>query len=67
MILKGQLDDFDYVTINGMKLTEPRQAYVQILKQLYNKTATWEQSYSILEKRFHNTNSKMILLLVDEV
>lgn len=50
-----------------MKLTEPRQAYVQILKQLYNKTATWEQSYSILEKRFHNTTSKMTLLLVDEV
>lgn len=67
LILKGQLDDFDYVTINGMKLTEPRQAYVQILKQLYNKTATWEQSYSILEKRFHNTNSKMTLLLVDEL
>ncbi|XP_003692183.2 origin recognition complex subunit 1 [Apis florea] len=67
LILKGQLDDFDYVTINGMKLTEPRQAYVQILKQLYNKTATWEQSYSILEKRFHNTTSKMTLLLVDEL
>ncbi|KZC10501.1 PREDICTED: origin recognition complex subunit 1 [Dufourea novaeangliae] len=64
---KGQLDDFDYVAINGMKLTEPRQSYVQILKQLGGKTVTWEQAYRVLEKRFHNVNSKMTLLLVDEL
>ncbi|OAD52051.1 Origin recognition complex subunit 1 [Eufriesea mexicana] len=67
LIIKGQLDDFNYVAINGMKLTEPRQAYVQILKQLDGKTATWEQSYHILEKRFHSTTSKMTLLLIDEL
>lgn len=67
MIIKGQLDDFNYAAINGMKLTKPRQAYVQILKQLDGKTATWEQSYHILEKRFHSTTSKMTLLLIDEV
>ncbi|CAK9807500.1 Origin recognition complex subunit 1 [Anthophora quadrimaculata] len=67
LILKGQLDDFNYAAINGMKLTEPRQAYVQILKQLDGKTATWEQAYHILEKRFHSATSKMTLLLVDEL
>ncbi|XP_048268637.1 origin recognition complex subunit 1 isoform X1 [Bombus terrestris] len=67
LIVKGQLDDFDYVAINGMKLTEPRQAYVQILKQLNGRTATWEQSYHTLEKRFHSSASKMTLLLVDEL
>ncbi|KOC59201.1 Origin recognition complex subunit 1 [Habropoda laboriosa] len=67
LTLKGRLDDFDYVAINGMKLTEPRQAYVQILKQLDNKTATWEQAYRILEKRFDRATSKMTLLLVDEL
>ncbi|XP_076758468.1 origin recognition complex subunit 1 [Xylocopa sonorina] len=67
LIVKGELDDFNYVAINGMKLTEPRQAYVQILKQLDGKTATWEQSYRILEKRFRSTSSKMTLLLVDEL
>ncbi|CAK9794725.1 Origin recognition complex subunit 1 [Anthophora plagiata] len=67
LILRGQLDDFNYVAINGMKLTEPRQAYVQILKQLDGKTATWEQAYHILEKRFHSATSKMTLLLVDEL
>jgi len=28
----GMLQDFDYVDINGMRLTEPHQAYVNILK-----------------------------------
>ncbi|XP_078033039.1 origin recognition complex subunit 1 [Augochlora pura] len=67
LIIKGQLDDFDYVAINGMKLTEPRQSYVQILKQLEGRTVTWEQAYSILEHRFRRANSKMTLLLVDEL
>ncbi|KOX69890.1 Origin recognition complex subunit 1 [Melipona quadrifasciata] len=67
LILKGQLDDFNYITINGMKLTEPRQAYVQILKQLDGKTATWEQAYHTLDKKFRSAPSKMTLLLVDEL
>lgn len=65
--MRGQLEDFNYVAINGMKLTDPRQSYVQILKQLDGKTVTWEQAYRILENRFHKGNSKMTLLLVDEV
>ncbi|XP_076295367.1 origin recognition complex subunit 1 [Lasioglossum baleicum] len=67
LIIKGQLDNFDYVTINGMKLTEPRQSYVQILKQLDGRTVTWEQAYRVLEQRFHRASSKMTLLLVDEL
>ncbi|XP_076651428.1 origin recognition complex subunit 1 [Halictus rubicundus] len=67
LTIKGQLDNFDYVAINGMKLTEPRQSYVQILKQLDGRTVTWEQAYRILEQRFHRASSKMTLLLVDEL
>lgn len=26
----GDLPDFDYVSVNGMRLTEPRQAYVEV-------------------------------------
>ncbi|KAK2579449.1 hypothetical protein KPH14_002656 [Odynerus spinipes] len=68
-VAKGKLDDFDFIEINGMKLTEPRQAYVQILKQLSGNTCTWEKAYYELEKRFIYTNSKipMTLLLVDEL
>lgn len=65
---KRKLKYFDFVEINGMKLSEPKQAYVQILKQLSGKILTWEQAYNMLEKRF-NSNAKrpMTLLLVDEV
>ncbi|KYN45308.1 Origin recognition complex subunit 1 [Trachymyrmex septentrionalis] len=65
---KGKLNRFDFVEINGMKLSEPRQAYVQILKQLSGKVVTWEQAYNMLEKKF-NSNAKrpMTLLLVDEL
>ncbi|XP_014487583.1 PREDICTED: origin recognition complex subunit 1 [Dinoponera quadriceps] len=63
-----KLDQFDFVEINGMKLSEPRQAYVQILKQLSGKVVTWEQAYNALEKRFNSSVKKsMTLLLVDEL
>ena len=29
---EGNLADFKFIEINGMRLTEPRQAYVEILK-----------------------------------
>ncbi|KAJ3649045.1 hypothetical protein Zmor_020807 [Zophobas morio] len=62
--------EFQYVNINGMKLTEPRQAYVEILKQLTGKTVVWEQAHDILEEKFTKKSKKMklpIILLVDEL
>ncbi|XP_011633504.2 origin recognition complex subunit 1-like [Pogonomyrmex barbatus] len=51
-----------------MKLSDPRQVYVQILKQLSGKILTWEQAHNILEKKFNsNTKRPMTLLLVDEL
>ncbi|XP_015586652.1 origin recognition complex subunit 1 isoform X2 [Cephus cinctus] len=69
LVSKHELNDFKFIEINGMKLTEPRQAYVHILKQLTNRTATWEQAYQLLEKQFIRPTSKkcMTLLLVDEL
>ncbi|RLU18451.1 hypothetical protein DMN91_008808 [Ooceraea biroi] len=65
---KGKLDQFNFIEINGMKLSEPRQAYVQILKQLTGKVLTWEQACNALEKRFGSKTEKSItLLLVDEM
>lgn len=68
-VKKGKLNNFDFVEINGMRLSEPRQAYVQILKQLSGTTLTWEQAHNALEKRFTSKakNRPMTLLLVDEV
>lgn len=56
--------------INGMRLTEPRQSYVDILRQLTGKTVPWEQAQSILEAKFTKTskkNSLPIILIVDEL
>lgn len=64
-----ELPEFDFVDINGMKLSEPRQAYVQIWKQLSGESKTWEEAQKLLQNRFTKSSSrrKMTLLLVDEV
>ncbi|CAD7013643.1 origin recognition complex subunit 1 [Ceratitis capitata] len=64
-----ELPSFDFVEINGMRLTEPRQAYVQIYKQLTGKTVSWEQAHSLLEKRFTTPAPRRVttVLLVDEL
>lgn len=65
----NKLPEFDFIDINGMKLSEPRQAYVQIWKQLVGESKTWEEAQKLLQNKFTKSRSKrkMILLLVDEV
>ncbi|KAH8372892.1 hypothetical protein KR009_007276 [Drosophila setifemur] len=66
---KNELPAFEFLEINGMRLTEPRQAYVQIYKQLTGKTVSWEQAHSLLEKRFTTPAPRRVttVLLVDEL
>lgn len=61
--------EFDYVEINGMRLTEPRQAYVHIYRQFSGKTVSAEYAYNLLDKRFTTPSPKrkMTILLVDEL
>lgn len=68
-VKKGELLPFDFIEINGMRLTEPRQAYVEIYKKLFAKTVSWEQAHTLLEKRFTTPapHRKTIVLLVDEL
>ncbi|XP_059059042.1 origin recognition complex subunit 1 [Achroia grisella] len=70
-ILKDEVDlpDFQLVEVNGMRIAEPRQAYVQIYKQLTGKSVVWEQACSLLEKRFTNPGPRRTptVLLVDEL
>lgn len=65
----GNLPDFEYVEINGMKMTEPRQAYVHMYRQLTGKTIAWEHAHSLLERRFSTVAArrKTTVLLVDEL
>ncbi|CAH4030346.1 origin recognition complex subunit 1 [Pieris brassicae] len=70
-LLKEEVDlpEFQLVEVNGMRIAEPRQAYVQIYKQLTGKSVVWEQACALLEKRFTNSGPRRVptVLLVDEL
>lgn len=63
----NDMPKFDFVEVNGLKLTEPRQAYVRILQSLTGQRLTAEQAQSLLEKRFSGKNKKSVVLFVDEL
>ena len=60
---------FKFLEINGMKLTDPHQANVQILQQLTGQKATPDHAAAILDKMFSTPNPRRdpTVLLVDEV
>uniref|UniRef100_UPI00398F11C1 origin recognition complex subunit 1 isoform X2 n=1 Tax=Pristiophorus japonicus TaxID=55135 RepID=UPI00398F11C1 len=60
---------FQFIEINGMKLTDPHQSYVQILKLLTGQKATADHAAALLEKRFGTPAPKRetTVLLVDEL
>ncbi|XP_039759498.1 origin recognition complex subunit 1 [Pararge aegeria] len=64
-----ELPEFQLVEVNGMRIAEPRQAYVQIYKQLTGKSVVWEQACALLEKRFTNPGPRRTptVLVVDEL
>ena len=62
--------NFELVEINGMRLTEPNQAYVQIWSQLNNgEKVTAEHARNLIENRFTQKakRKKAIVLIVDEL
>lgn len=68
-VKNDNLPYFDFVEINGMRITEPRKAYVEIHRQLTGKTATCEQAFSLLDKRFSTPTPRRVstILIVDEL
>ncbi|XP_054646016.1 origin recognition complex subunit 1 [Dunckerocampus dactyliophorus] len=64
-----EIPSFHFIEINGMKMTDPHQAYVQILEKLSGQKATTDHAASILEKRFSNPapRKETTVLLVDEL
>ncbi|KAF7460201.1 origin recognition complex subunit 1 [Marmota monax] len=68
----AQTDDiprFQYIEVNGMKLTEPHQVYVQILQKLTGQKATANHAAELLAQRFCTGRSpqETTVLLVDEL
>ncbi|KAG9351009.1 hypothetical protein JZ751_024898 [Albula glossodonta] len=66
---QDEIPAFRFIEINGMKMTDPHQAYVQILQKLTDQKATADHAASLLEKRFSNPAPKRetTVLLVDEL
>ncbi|XP_045061374.1 origin recognition complex subunit 1 isoform X1 [Coregonus clupeaformis] len=64
-----EIPTFRFIEINGMKMTDPHQAYVQILQKLTDQKATADHAAALLEKRFSNPAPKKetTVLLVDEL
>uniref|UniRef100_A0A3B5A526 Origin recognition complex subunit 1 n=1 Tax=Stegastes partitus TaxID=144197 RepID=A0A3B5A526_9TELE len=64
-----EIPTFHFIEINGMKMTDPHQAYVQILQNLTGQKATADHAAALLEKRFTNPapRKETTVLLVDEL
>ncbi|XP_032158987.1 origin recognition complex subunit 1 isoform X2 [Mustela erminea] len=65
----NDLPPFQYIEVNGMKLTEPHQVYVQILQKLTGQKATANHAAELLAKRFltRRSSQESTVLLVDEL
>lgn len=65
----NDVPSFQYIEVNGMKLTEPHQVYVQILQKLTGQKATANHAAELLAKRFRTPGSSQetTVLLVDEL
>ncbi|XP_074858978.1 origin recognition complex subunit 1 [Carettochelys insculpta] len=66
---KDELPSFQFIEINGMKLTDPRQAYVQILQLLTGQKVTAAHAAELLAKLFctPGPKRKTTVLMVDEL
>ncbi|KQK85442.1 origin recognition complex subunit 1 [Amazona aestiva] len=66
---KDELPSFHFLEINGMKLTDPHQAYVQILELLTGQKVTATHAALLLAKLFNTPGPKRktTVLVVDEL
>ena len=66
---KEDYPDFNFYAMNGMRLTSPEQAYVEMWQQLTGKKATAEHAMKLLNTRFTTASPKRIptVFLVDEL
>ncbi|NXY68213.1 ORC1 protein, partial [Glareola pratincola] len=64
-----ELPSFQFVEINGMKLTDPHQAYVQILELLTGQKVTATHAAVLLAKLFNTPGPKRktTVMIVDEL
>lgn len=57
---KDDYPDFNFYSMNGMRLTSPEQAYVEMWFQLTKEKATPEHAMKLLDTRFNTMAPKRI-------
>lgn len=64
-----ELDDFIFVEINGMKITDPHQSYTLLWEALKGQRASPLQALDLLEREFSNPSPRRIpcVVLMDEL
>ncbi|KAH8868225.1 Origin recognition complex subunit 1 [Schistosoma japonicum] len=75
--LESQLPVFQTIYVNGMRVSDPKQIYIQIYEQLTGLIATTKSACDLLEKEFcSSTNKKLnhrevsekpVILVIDEL
>ncbi|KAJ2690809.1 Origin recognition complex, subunit 1 [Coemansia spiralis] len=66
---EGDLPDFQYIELNGMKMTEPAQAYTQLWQAIAGEKATPKHAAQLLEKHFSTPSPRRrtYVVLMDEL
>ncbi len=64
-----RLDDFIFVEINGMKITDPHQAYSLLWEALKGQRVSPTQALDLLEREFSNPSPRRVpcVVLMDEL
>jgi origin recognition complex subunit 1 len=64
-----ELDDFIFVEINGMKITDPHQSYTLLWEALKGQRASPAQALELLEREFSNPSPRRTpcVVLMDEL
>ncbi|CAH1396334.1 unnamed protein product [Nezara viridula] len=62
-----EISDFDFVEVNALRLTEPRQAYTRLWQELSGNKCSPEMAMIELEKKFNKKCKRSTVVLVDEL
>ncbi|KAG6033298.1 hypothetical protein E4U41_006946 [Claviceps citrina] len=64
-----ELDDFIFVEINGMKITDPHQSYSLLWEALRGERVSPSQALDLLEREFNNPSPRRVpcVVLMDEL
>ncbi|KAI9881018.1 MAG: Origin recognition complex, subunit 1 [Pleopsidium flavum] len=68
-VLAEELDDFIFVEINGMKVTDPHQSYSLLWEALRGDRVSSSHALDLLEREFCNPNPRRVpcVVLMDEL